>query len=144
MFVLRSTVFELSTILMIRGWTSLVHPQIIKIVNNSETVGRRKNLWNTSENQKRNYWKTGNIIGTVGESTGKAHEKHRKRFPICREWISDWTLLRNYLLNEYENLSSMGTGSAVNCESLSNIRKKFWQTHIWMSIYVEMFMCTYM
>ena len=38
------TVSELSSILMIRGCTSLVHPQIIKIVNNSETVGRRKNL----------------------------------------------------------------------------------------------------
>ena len=43
-FLLRSTVSELLTILMIRGCTSLVHPQIIKIVNNSETVGRRKNL----------------------------------------------------------------------------------------------------
>ena len=40
----RSTVFELSTILMIRGCTSLAHPQIIKIINNLETVGRRKNL----------------------------------------------------------------------------------------------------
>ena len=38
-------VLELLTILMIRGCTSLVHPQIIKIVNSSETVSRRKNLW---------------------------------------------------------------------------------------------------
>ena len=43
-FLLRSTVSELSTILMIRGCTSLVHPQFIKIVNNSGTVGRRENL----------------------------------------------------------------------------------------------------
>ena len=40
-FLLRLKVSELSTILMIRGCTSLVHPQIIKIVNNSETVGRK-------------------------------------------------------------------------------------------------------
>ena len=39
-FLLRSTVSELSTILMIRGCTSSVHPQIIKIVNNLETVDR--------------------------------------------------------------------------------------------------------
>ena len=44
-FLLRSTICELSTILMIWGCTSLVHPQIIKIINNSETVGRRKHLW---------------------------------------------------------------------------------------------------
>ena len=37
-----STVFELLTILMIRGCASLVHPQIIKIVNNSETVDPSK------------------------------------------------------------------------------------------------------
>ena len=45
--LLPSTDSELSTILMIGGCTSLVHPQIIKIVNNSETVGRRKNLYKT-------------------------------------------------------------------------------------------------
>ena len=43
-FILRSTIIESSTILMIRGCTSLAHPQIIKIINNFETVGRRKNL----------------------------------------------------------------------------------------------------
>ena len=41
----RCTVSELSTILMIRRCTSLVHPQFIKIVNKSETVSRRKKLW---------------------------------------------------------------------------------------------------
>ena len=45
LFLLRWKVSELSTVLMIRGCTSLVHVQIIKIVDNSETVGRRKNLW---------------------------------------------------------------------------------------------------
>ena len=40
-----STVLELLMILMIRGCTSLAHPQIIKIINNFETVGRRKNLY---------------------------------------------------------------------------------------------------
>ena len=43
----------------------------------------------------------------------------------------------------FTNLSSMGTGSAVNCESLSNMWKKFSQTHISMCIYVDMFMCIY-
>ena len=37
-----STVLGLLTILIIRGCTSLAHPQIIKIVNNSETVDRSK------------------------------------------------------------------------------------------------------
>ena len=45
LYLLRSTVFKLLTILMIRGCTSIVHPLIIKIFNNSETVDRRKNLW---------------------------------------------------------------------------------------------------
>ena len=43
--LLWSTAIELLTILMIRGCTSIVHPLIIKIFNNSETVDRRKNLW---------------------------------------------------------------------------------------------------
>ena len=44
-FFLRPTVPELLTILMIRRCKSWVHPLIIKIANNSETVSRRKNLW---------------------------------------------------------------------------------------------------
>ena len=43
-FLKRTTVSELTTILMIRGCTSLVDPQIIKIVNISETVGKRKKI----------------------------------------------------------------------------------------------------
>ena len=42
-FLQRAPVFELLTMLMIRECTSLVHPQIIKSVNNSEIIGRRKN-----------------------------------------------------------------------------------------------------
>ena len=41
LFLLRSIVSELSTIL-IRRCTSLAHPQIIKIVNNSENVDYNK------------------------------------------------------------------------------------------------------
>ena len=40
--MLRSTIFELSTILMIRGCTSSAHPKIIKFIYNLETVGRKK------------------------------------------------------------------------------------------------------
>ena len=43
-FLIRSTVSELTMILMIRGCISLVHPLILKIFDNSETVVRRKNL----------------------------------------------------------------------------------------------------
>ena len=41
-FFLRLTVSELLTILMIWGCTKDVHPLIIKVVNNSETVDRSK------------------------------------------------------------------------------------------------------
>ena len=47
-FLLRLKVSELSMILMIKGCTSLVHPQIIKIVDNSETVAGEKTYENKS------------------------------------------------------------------------------------------------
>ena len=47
-FLLRCKVSQFSTILLIKGCTSLLHPQIIKIVNNSEMVGRKKTYENKS------------------------------------------------------------------------------------------------
>ena len=43
----------------------------------------------------------------------------RKRCPICRKWISNWTLLRNYLLTEHENRLWLQINSLFSCTSLN-------------------------
>ena len=42
----------------------------------------------------------------------------QRNFPICRRWISNWTLLRNYLLTEPENRLWLQLNSLFPCTSL--------------------------